>query len=118
MKTLILGHGRNYNEDYIRCSPIDIKQWYYDEYICVDIDPTANPDIVYDLKKEWSFCDKIKYDRIIDTSGIALGGGRYKYTRSTIKNKLINCLHENGIFYGNNVCWQNKGGILIDYNQS
>lgn len=114
MNTLILGHGRKYNKNNIRCSPLCIEKWYNDEYLCVDIDPLLNPDIICDLRKDWLFCNKNDYDRIIDTSGIALGGGNTKYNKHGFKTKIFNYLNENGIFYGRDICWQKQGEHLIE----
>ena len=97
--TLILGHGRKYSEDPIngcRCSPIDVKEWLYDPYVCVDNIRDIEPDIVYDLVRsidygtkytwgdepymnlsakprcKWTFAEDETYERVIDCVGANL----------------------------------------------
>lgn len=97
--TLILGHGRKYSKDPIngcRCSPINVKEWLYEPYVCVDMTRDVEPDIVYDLVRgidygtkytygdeyrmklssktrcKWSFAKDETYERIIDCAGAIL----------------------------------------------
>lgn len=97
--TLILGHGRKHAEDpdlFCRCSPMDIKEWLYDPYTCVDMSRYVEPDIVYDLVRgidygtkytygdeyrmvlssktrcKWTFAHDNTYTRIIDCAGAIL----------------------------------------------
>jgi hypothetical protein len=122
MKTLVLGHGRYYNINDIRCSPIPLSQWIYNEYISVDIDKNIKPDIVYNLKNiPWKFAKDNSFDRIIDATGIEINTlcskidveNLYKFEKSDIgkvyysyspkmKNEILRVLKENGIFYGRN----------------
>ena len=69
MKILVLGHGRDYSKEFIRCSYYDKDKWYDADYTCVDIDPECRPDIVADLRLEWTFAKDNEYDLIIDTTG-------------------------------------------------
>jgi hypothetical protein len=121
MKTLILGHGRNYTKTDTRNSPCDIDKWYNTKYTCVDIDPNSCPDIVFDLRKEWTFCSENEYDLIIDTSGLALGGSyngnRKGYSHYFMTNKILFTLNENGIFYGPRTCLKKINGELLNYTE-
>lgn len=107
MKTLVLGHGRIYTKDNTKDhSPCN---WYNDEYTCVHESESVNPDIVFDLRKEWSFCGKNEYDRIIDTTGLPLKC----WNVITFKKNILNALNENGVFYGRDVCWKKQGENLV-----
>ncbi len=114
MKTLVLGHGRYYKtkEEYdaipqdkqgyystIRCSPIDINEWYSDEFTSVDMDTGVRPDIVYDLRKRpWTFAKDEYYDRVIDTCGIAFV---HFHTYDTwFMTEVLRILKPGGRFYG------------------
>ena len=108
MKTLILGHGRKYELNDIRCSPhsIPVEQWFHNEYTCVDINPKVEPDIVFDLKKRWTFSQIGEYDLIIDTCGLI-----FSYTNKysdTFMGNLYSCLNNDGTFYGQNGVVCNK----------
>ena len=82
----------------IRCSPIPLDKWIYDEYISVDICKDVEPTIVYDLRKDkWDFAQDNSYDKIIDTCGIGL---KHKYKNNIWKEEIIRVLKPNGIFYG------------------
>lgn len=95
---LILGHGRVYKFDEIRCSPLPVDIWYDKDYYCIDINPDVKPDFVYDLNKlPWSFISSSSYSLVIDTCGI-LFMSRYKNERFIQEIKRI--LTTNGIFYG------------------
>jgi hypothetical protein len=100
MSVLILGHGREYKEINIRCSPIDLSNWYYSDYECVDSNAPIKPDYVFDLRNpNWSFTEK-KYKTIIDTTGCAFyGRGQYK---EKFMNSVLNALETGGAFYGRN----------------
>jgi hypothetical protein len=112
MKILILGHGRNYNINNIRCSCYPVEKWFYENYTCVDIDPTINPDIVFDLRKDWTFCKENEFNLIVDTCGLAFIRNDYN---TIFKNKIEKVLNENGLFYGfKNKCCQKINGKLVD----
>lgn len=99
MKTLVLGHHRNYTKQDIRCSPIDIDEWYDDDYICVDLD--KNADIIHDLRQPWIFADDNSYDRIIDCGGIAFTiGNRF---RLNVQQEIERTLKPGGVAYGRNI---------------
>jgi hypothetical protein len=120
--TLVLGHSKYYNINDIRCSPIPLSQWIYDEYITVDIDKNIKPDIVYNLKNiPWIFAEDNSFDRIIDATGIEINTlcskidveNLYKFEKSDIgkvyysyspemKNEILRVLKKNGTFYGRN----------------
>jgi hypothetical protein len=119
MKTLVLGHGKRYTprerdiskEKYdalpyknplmeIRCSPLDVNKWYFDEHTSVDIEPEVIPDIVYDLRKRpWSFAESDSYDRVIDTCGIAFFSPGRKYNEQFME-EVTRVLKHGGLFYG------------------
>ncbi len=102
MRILVLGHGRKYELNDIRCSPgtYPTDKWFYLEYTCVDKNTDVNPDIIFDLNKPWTFVQE-KYDLIVDTAGCAFGGrGRYK---AKFIQQILNSLAENGTFHG----WSN-----------
>jgi len=112
MTTLILGHGRNYKKDFIRCSSYDVNKWYNTDYVCVDINPDANPDIVFDLRYDWSFCKNNSYHKIIDTTGLLFYTNDYKYR---FKLMIYKKLSENGKFYGrHNAYWIKKSNNLYN----
>jgi len=82
--TLILGHSHYMDKNYdIRCSPIDVKEWINDPFVCVDF-YSDDCDIEYNLYLSqesgilgikykgywnWVFAEDSSYDRIIDTMG-------------------------------------------------
>jgi len=95
MKTLVLGHCYDYDKNSIRCSPIDVEQWFNEPFVCVDMcaDPD-NTDIVYDVYRSvdyrnthynalcgrnkgvrykgywvWAFAENNSLDRIFDCMG-------------------------------------------------
>lgn len=74
LKTLVLGHGNKYKKEDVRCSPIDVDEWYNDPFISVDDLPEIKPDILCHLSKNklWTFARDNSYDRIIDCTGGAL----------------------------------------------
>ena len=74
LRTLVLGHGRVYKKEDIRCSPIDVDEWYNDPFISVDDLEEIEPDILYRLERDrrWTFAKDNSYDRIIDCTGGAL----------------------------------------------
>jgi hypothetical protein len=100
--TLILGHGRNYTERDIWCSPIPVNEWISNDFVCVDNDIACCPDILFDLKhKEWDiFSNNIKFDIIIDTCGGVFSRNR-NYSSFFLRN-ILNILSHDGTFYGNN----------------
>ena len=113
MKILILGHGRNYDTNNIRCSWYPIEKWFYKHYTCVDINPTINPDIVFDLKKDWTFCKENEFNLIVDTCGIAFW--RTNDYSTLFKNKIEKVLNEGGLFYGwQNTIYQKVNGKLVN----
>ncbi len=97
--SLILGHGKWYSKkSNAHCSPIDIDDWFDDEYISVDYDPEMQPDILFNLyEKGWTFAQDDQFDRIIDTTGCCL---RHKYTQEYFLCELRRILKSNGVFYG------------------
>ena len=111
---LILGHGRLYKIDEIRCSPIPVENWYVKDYFCIDIEADVSQDLVYDLEKlPWSFISSNTYSIIIDTCGILLKS-RYKKERFTEEIKRI--LTPDGVFYGSGeyILYNNKVGKKIE----
>lgn len=122
MKTLVLGHGRKYSKSYVRCSSLDVNEWYDSDYICVDINKTVEPDIVFDLtKRTWSFCKEDEFDRIIDTTGILFIRSNISHERlycHGFEEKILKLLKINGHFYGRQTHWQkleNNEIKLFDY---
>ena len=113
MKTLILGHGRKYSLEDVRCSYYPVENWYNTEYMCVDIDENVSPDIIFDLKKtDWTFCEENEYDLIVDTCGLALFLIR-GYSPFFRKN-ILKSLNEGGKFYGwKKTVWTKINGELI-----
>ena len=101
MKTLILGHGRNYKRKDIRCSPINIDEWYDFPYDCVDMSEEVKPDIVFTIRlgEKFTFAKDNSYDRIIDCTGGAISGGRIVPTQLLKEYKRI--LKPNGVVYTN-----------------
>jgi hypothetical protein len=99
MQTLVLGHGKIYaNPSAIYCSPIPLDDWINQPYISVDMRADVQPDIVYDLTHmSWTFATNGSYDRIIDTTGIAL---KHYYRSDTFKAEIRRILKPGGIFYG------------------
>jgi hypothetical protein len=103
---LILGHGRSYSKSYVACSPIDIDDWFYKNYICVDYDESCMPDIVFDLrKKNWDSLNNLgPFDIVIDTCGKTFChsdiNGNLRYNGNFINN-IYKLLPVGGIFYGN-----------------
>ena len=113
MKTLILGHGRTYEKEkelYTRCSPIDVDEWFNDPYDCVDESEEVEPDIVFDLRKKWTFAKKDSYDRIIDTTGGALqiGHSGNRPVDPFILKQVQRALKPYGLFYPD---WHYKNTI-------
>jgi hypothetical protein len=96
-KILVLGHGRKYQKDNIRCSCYPKDKWFDANYICVDIDAEVEPDILFDLRKKWTFSND-QYDLIIDCGGLVFCGN-YSYT-DLFKLNVESYLCENGMFYG------------------
>ena len=111
MKTLILGHGRTY-EKYLdtRCSPIDVDEWFNDPYDCVDEEEEVKPDIVFNLRKKWTFANKDSYDRIIDTTGgnLQLGHIGNRPVDPFILKQVQRILKPYGLFYPD---WHYKNTI-------
>lgn len=115
MKTLVLGHGRYYVplETYgemteekrghysdIRCSPLDLEEWYNGDFTSVDMDEHVRPDIVYDLRtRPWTFAEEGMYDRVIDTCGTAFVHF-HTYERWFLE-QVMRVLKPGGTFYGN-----------------
>ncbi len=106
-KILVLGHGKYYKKEDIRCSPIDKDLWFDKEYTSVDNSTYVEPDILYDLynKKNiiqnWTFSNENEYDIIIDCGGLAfVCSGRPKYLiKNSILIEIYRILKINGIFY-------------------
>ena len=97
-KILVLGHGRSYKKDDIRCSPIPVDDWYHEDFVCIDFDPDINADIVYDLRKlPWSCIPRNSYSVIIDTCGVVF---KILYKKERFLNEINRILKPNGIFYG------------------
>jgi len=101
MKILVLGHGRDYSKDFIRCSSYDKNKWFDTDYTCVDIDPLCRPDIVADLRCEWTFAKDNEYDLIIDTTGLALTYPNRGICKPSVEHEVMRCLTIGGEFYGN-----------------
>ena len=101
MKSLILGHGKRYenNPDIdIRCSPIDKYIWLNSDYTSVDMFEDVEPNIVYDLRKyPWRFATSESYDCIIDTCGIGL---QSRYKTDNFCKEINRVLKQGGVFYG------------------
>jgi hypothetical protein len=100
MVILVLGHGKLYEEwNRIRNSPIPPSEWLNVEHISVDMDPDMKPDIVHNLDKyPWPFPDA-SFDKIIDTTGIAL---KHRYNNSTFIKEVRRLLAVEGVFIGQN----------------
>lgn len=97
--TLVLGHGKYYNRNSIRCSPIPLEDWIDTRYTSVDCDPEVEPDIVFPLQLDkWTFAKDSEYDRIIDTTGIGLFTMTYK--RDCFWQEISRILKPGGTFYG------------------
>jgi ubiquinone/menaquinone biosynthesis C-methylase UbiE len=68
--------------------------------VSVDNDESVKPTIVYDLYKlPWAFASEASYDRIIDTTGLAMSR---KYRDIKFLKELQRVLKEGGTFYGRN----------------
>lgn len=108
MKTLILGHGRDYTDS--RCSPININEWINREFTCVDEMESVNPDIVFKLGSyKWTFAEDESYDRIIDCTGgifrmMNHQACKQKLYSDEIMKEINRILRPNGIFYGDIRC--------------
>ena len=113
MKTLVLGHGRNYSMKDIQCSTFPVDNWYNTEYTCIDIDKDVKPDIVFNLKeRNWTFCGKNEYNLIVDTGGLAFYSSSSGYNIFFLQN-ICKYLQEGGTFYGwKNETWKKINGKL------
>lgn len=104
MKTLILGHGREYKKEDIRCSPIDIDDWFNDEYDCLDMSEESKPDICFYIRTGgWTFAEDNSYDRIIDCTGGSISSSRGLFHEYRLRdlNEVCRILRNNGVFYTN-----------------
>jgi hypothetical protein len=118
MNTLILGHGRYYEKEDVRCSPIDVDEWFNDTFDCVDDLEDVEPDILFDLRSRiWKFAEDNSYDRIVDcTGGILSRGGYDRQVEEKTLNDIQRILRPGGIFYSdrrvNYVCYKERDGSL------
>jgi hypothetical protein len=101
MKTLLLGHGRTYKREDVRCSPIKVDEWFNEPFDCVDDLDEVEPDILFDLTKKWIFAQNNSYDRIIDCTGGALqfGHSGNRPVRPFILEQVQWILKPYGLFY-------------------
>ena len=101
MKTLVLGHGRTYKQEQIRCSPIKVDEWFNEPFDSVDDLDVIEPDIIFNLRKEWTFAKHNSYDRIIDCTGGALqmGHSGNRPVSSFILDQVKRILTPYGLFY-------------------
>jgi hypothetical protein len=101
MKTLVLGHGRTYEKEQIRCSPINVNEWFNDPFDCVDNLTCVKSDILFNLRKHWIFASDESYDRIVDCTGGAIQGshGANIPVDTFILNQVQRILKPYGLFY-------------------
>lgn len=120
MKTLVIGHGKTYKKNEIRCSPIPVDDWFNGHFDCLDASPETEPDILFEIKTGvWTFANDDTYDRIIDCTGgcISQGGYSFSVRRSNpyILREVKRVLKQNGVFYTdlrNESNYQKKGNVL------
>ena len=102
MRTLVLGHGRAYRKHNIRCSPIDVDEWYDKPYECVDDLECVYPDILFKLGAyHWTFAEDASYDSIIDCTGgiLSRGSSLVKTVEPRILQEIQRILAPYGVFY-------------------
>ena len=100
-KTLVIGHGKAYKKNNIRCSPIPIDDWFDEPFDSLDAYPEAEPDILFEIKTGvWTFSADESYDRIIDcTGGILSQGNLNRRSFPSILREVRRILRPDGIFY-------------------
>ena len=101
MKTLILGHGKYYEKNDIRCSPIDVDEWFNDMFDSVDDLEVIEPNILFNLwSRPWKFANDNSYDRIIDCTGGIISHGNYnRQVVDSALHEIKRILRPGGIFY-------------------
>lgn len=104
MKTLVIGHGKTYKKNEIRCSPIPIDDWFNSPFDSLDAYPEVEPDILFEIKTGvWTFAPDESYDRIIDCTGGSLSRGMHSYSvrryYPCILQEVLRILKTDGVFY-------------------
>ena len=100
MRTLILGHGALYNKSWVRCSLLDVDEWFDSPYDSVDNDEQVKPTFLFDLRnKHWTSFATEKYDRIVDTTGLGLSGINSRELNIAVLKKGSEILNVGGTFY-------------------
>lgn len=120
MKTLVIGHGKVYKKNQIRCSPIPVDDWFNEPFDGLDAYPETEPDILFEIKTGvWTFANDETYDRIIDCTGGCISHGGYSFsvrrTYPYILREVKRVLKQNGVFYTdlrNGENYQKKGDVL------
>lgn len=117
MKTLVIGHGKAYKKNDIRCSPILVDKWFNEPFDSLDAYPEAEPDILFEIKTGvWTFAADESYDRIIDcTGGILSQMGTKRRSYPYILREVKRVLTPHGVFYTdvrNAFNYQKEGNTL------
>ena len=95
---LVLGHGRAYAAPgyTVYCSPVPVRTWIRRPYVCVDIDVSTRPDVVFDLRTTpWTFARDAQFSVVIDTTGTQL-----LPLTAEMRAELLRVLRPGGVYYG------------------
>lgn len=95
MSTLILGHEFDYRMEYIRCSPIDTKLWYFKPFICVSYHCNKDgTNIVYDLinSKDYRFTKETEWTKIYKQFIKYDGHWVWKFAENNSYDMIVDCM--------------------------
>lgn len=96
MKTLVIGHGKQYEESgSYRHTPIPKEEWINDEFLSIDASECTRADITMTIEQAFIVFRENSFDRIIDTTGGIVDLDKPRYLRGISK-----LLKPKGTFYG------------------